>query len=166
MNSGQRNRLFIAASVLAASTASAAIAATQTTTFQVTANVQAACLINSADNLDFGAYNRSTRRDATSDIKVVCTNTTNYDVGLDAGTSAGATVTTRKMTGPGGALLAYNLYSDSSRTTNWGNTVGVDTVAGVGNGNVQALTVYGRVPAGQHPTPGGYTDTITVTLTF
>lgn len=160
-----QKRTGLAAAILAGTSAHAALAATQTTTFQVTANVQAACLINSAANLDFGSYSGS-RVDATSDISVTCTNTTNYDVGLDAGTSTGATVTTRKMTGPGGALLAYNLYSDSSHSVNWGNTIGVDTVAGVGSGSAQTLTVYGRTPAGQHPTPGGYTDTITVTLTF
>jgi spore coat protein U-like protein len=157
--------LLCAAAIAAGIPASAAMAATQTTTFQVTANVQAACLINSADDLDFGDYTGS-RIDATSGISVTCTNTTAYNVGLDAGTSAGATVTTRHMTGPGGALLAYNLDSDASRSINWGNTVGVDTVAGTGNGSAQTLTVYGRLPAAQHPSPGGYTDTITVTLTF
>lgn len=164
MHSTQK-RLCLAAAILVATSAHAAVAATQTTTFQVTANVQAACLIDSANNLDFGAYN-GTRNDATSDISVTCTNSTMYDVGLDAGTAPGATVTSRKMTGPGSALLAYNLYSDASRTVNWGNTVGVDTVAGIGSGSPQTLTVYGKVPAGQHPTPGGYSDTITVTLTF
>jgi spore coat protein U-like protein len=97
---------------------------------------------------------------------VTCTNTSPYKVGLDPGTPAGTTVTTRKMSGPGGALLSYALYQDAAHTKNWSNTVGTDTVAGTGNGNAQALTVYGQVGAGQFITPGAYTDTITATVIF
>ena len=129
-------------------------AATATTTFSVTAT-----------NLAFGAYTTA-QVDNTSTISVTCTKGTTYNVGLDAGTSAGATVTTRKMTGPGGDTLAYALYQDSARTINWGNTVSTDTVIGTGNGSAQTLTVYGRVPAGQFVTPGAYTDTITATITY
>jgi spore coat protein U-like protein len=166
MNAATRGQLFLAAVILGGQTAPAAMAATQTTTFQVTATVQAACLINSADTMAFGAYLRKSKSDSTSNVIVTCTNSTGYNVGLDAGTSAGATVTTRKMTGPGGAFLGYSLFSDANRTVNWGNTIGVDTVAGTGNGTPQDLTVYGEIPIGQHPTPGSYNDTITVTLTF
>jgi hypothetical protein len=88
------------------------------------------------------------------------------DVGLDPGTSTGATVTTRKMTGPGGAVLAYSLSRDSAHTLNWGNTVGTDTESGSGNGSAQALTVYGQVAANQFVAPGNYTDTISATVTF
>jgi spore coat protein U-like protein len=51
-------------------------------------------------------------------------------------------------------------------STNWGNTVGTDTVAGTGNGAAQALTVYGQIAAGLYVTPGSYTDTITATVTY
>ena len=53
-------------------------AATATTTFQVTAT----CLI-SATNLAFGAYT-GTQTDATSTVTVTCTNTTPYNIGLNA----------------------------------------------------------------------------------
>jgi len=139
-------------------------AATATTTFQVTATVQATCLI-SATNLNFGTYT-GVLVSSTSTITVTCTNTSPYNVGLNAGTAPGATVTTRKMSGPGGALLAYALYQDAAHSINWGNTVGTDTVAGTGNGNAQALTVYGQVGAGQFVTPGAYVDTITATITY
>lgn len=141
-----------------------ASAATATTTFQVTATVQATCLIN-ANPLAFGTYT-GTQADATSTLSVTCTNTTPYNVGLDAGTATGATVTTRRMTGPSAALLNYALFSDSARTVTWGNTVGTNTVTGTGNGNAQTLTVYGRVAAGQFVAPGAYADTITATITF
>jgi spore coat protein U-like protein len=66
----------------------------------------------------------------------------------------------------GGATVGYALYSNAGRTTNWGNTVGTDTVSGTGNGTGQALTVYGRVPPQSTPAPGAYSDTITVTVTY
>jgi len=136
---------------------------TATTTFQVTATVNATCLI-SATNLAFGTYT-GTQVDATSTITVTCTNTTAWNIGLSAGTCPGATVTTRCMLN-GTAHLNYAMYRDASRTLNWGNTVGTDTLAGTGSGSAQVNTVFGRVPAGAFPAPGGYLDTITATITF
>jgi spore coat protein U-like protein len=66
----------------------------------------------------------------------------------------------------GGATVNYTLYSDSGRTTIWGNTVGTNTVAATGNGTGQNYTVYGRVSSQTTPAPGTYTDTITVTVTY
>jgi spore coat protein U-like protein len=96
---------------------------------------------------------------------VQCTNTTPYNIGLDAGTGTGATVAVRKLS-TGGVTVNYTLYSDSGRTTVWGNTVSTDTVAATGNGASQSYTVYGRVPAQTTPAPGTYTDTVTVTVTY
>ena len=66
----------------------------------------------------------------------------------------------------GANTVNYTLYSNSGRTTLWGNTVGTDTVAATGNGASQSYTVYGRVPTQAAPAPGTYTDTITVTVTY
>jgi len=143
-----------------------AMAATSTSTFQVTATVAASCQI-STTNLAFGAYTGAATT-ATSTISVTCTSTTLYNVGLNAGTATGATVTTRQMTGSANAnaLLNYALYRDSAHTLNWGNTVGTDTMSGSGSGAVQSLTVYGQIPASQIVAPGSYTDTITATITY
>jgi spore coat protein U-like protein len=113
----------------------------------------------------FGTYTGALAA-STSTVSVTCTNTTPYNVGLSAGTATGATVTTRKMSGPNAALLAYALTSDSAHSVNWGQTVGTDTVAGSGNGSAQALTVYGQVAAGQYVAPGAYADTITATVSY
>jgi len=145
-------------------TPSSASAATATTTFAVTATVQATCLV-SATPMAFGTYT-GTQATSSSTVSVTCTNTTPYNVGLNAGVATGATVSSRKMTGPSSALLNYSLFSDSARTVNWGQTVGTDTVSGSGNGTAQALTVYGQVAAGQYVAPGAYTDTITATVTY
>lgn len=142
-----------------------AVAATATTTFAVTATVQATCIV-SATPMAFGTYTGALLASTTSTVSVTCTNTTPYNVGLNAGLATGATVTARKMTGPAGALLAYSLFSDSARSINWGQTIGTDTVTGTGNGSAQALTVYGQVAAAQYLAPGAYTDTITATVTY
>jgi len=141
-------------------------AATTTSNFTVQVSITASCTINSASTLNFGSQGVLTANvDQTSTLAVQCTNTTPYNIGLDAGTGSGATVATRKMTS-GGATVNYSLYSDSGRTTVWGNTVSTDTVAATGNGAAQSYTVYGRVPSQTTPAPGTYTDTITVTVTY
>ena len=128
--------------------------------------ITATCIVNSASTLDFGSQGvLSANVDQTSTIQVTCTNTTPYNIGLNAGTGTGATVATRKMTS-GANTVNYTLYSNSGRTTVWGNTVSTDTVAGTGNGSTQSYTVYGRVPAQTSPVPGTYADTITVTVTY
>jgi spore coat protein U-like protein len=135
-----------------------------TTSFAVTATVQATCTV-SATSLAFGSYSGALLS-STSTISATCTNTTPYNIGLNAGTASGATVANRSMTGPSASLLHYKLFSDSGYTKNWGVTIGTDTVAKTGTGAVQAVTVYGQTPAGQYVRPGSYTDTITVTLTY
>ena len=155
-------RMFVLATAGAAMS-SPSNAATATSTFPVTATVQATCNI-SAGALAFGTY-VGAQVDTSSTISVTCTNSTAYNVGLSEGSAAGASVTTRQMAA-GAGLLNYALFRDASRTLNWGKTVATDTLAGTGNGSAQSLTVYGRVVASQFVDPGSYTDTITATVTY
>ncbi|WP_430385449.1 Csu type fimbrial protein [Blastomonas fulva] len=156
--------LALAGAGLAGLPASTAYAATATTSVSVTATVQATCLI-SAGSLAFGVYT-GLQLDSTATLTVTCTNTTPYNVGLNAGTAVAATVTTRKMTGPTAEVLSYALFQDTGRTVNWGSTVSTDTAVGTGSGAAQPLTVYGRIAASQFVAPGAYTDTVTATITF
>jgi spore coat protein U-like protein len=147
-----------------ASPSNALTSVTSTFTSQLT--VTSACVINSTSTMDFGSQGVLTANvDTTSTIAVQCTNTTPYNIGLDAGLGTGATVAMRKMSN-GANTINYLLYSDSGRTTVWGNTAGSNTVAGTGNGASQNYTVYGRVPAQTTPAAAAYTDTITVTVTY
>lgn len=143
---------------------SSAFAATNTATIGVSATVQATCLI-SASPLAFGDYTGLVLGSSTT-VSVTCTNTTPYNVGLDTGLGTGATITVRKMTGPGSAVLNYGLYQDSAYSKNWGQTIGTDTVAKTGTGSAQSITVYGQVTASQYVAPGAYGDTITATVTY
>ncbi|MCA1324012.1 spore coat U domain-containing protein [Herbaspirillum sp. alder98] len=162
-----KNNRIVAASIAAivlATSAPQSFAATATGSLTISANVVAACtVVGSA--IAFGAYTQAVVNQ-TGGITVLCTNGTAYNVGLDAGTGAGATTAARKMTGSGGGTLNYALYRDSGRTNNWGSTIGTDTLTGTGSGLIQSLTVYGQVAAAQTPLAGTYSDTVTVTLTY
>lgn len=141
-------------------------AATATGSFNVRVTIAATCVVTSAVDLDFGTQGvLAANIDQTSTITITCTNTTPYNIGLNQGVN-GSSVTTRQMKAAGPALINYSLFSDAGRTTNWGNTVGTDTVASTGTGAAQAFTVFGRIPPQPSPLPALYTDTITITVTF
>ena len=141
-------------------------ASTATSTMAVSATVVASCTVSTTP-MSFGNYN-NTLLTSTAAVTATCSNTTPYNVGLNAGTASGATVTTRAMfvSGTPAVVLNYGLYSNSGRTTNWGMTVGTDTVTGTGNGAAQTITVYGQIPAAEIVAPGCTTKTITATITY
>jgi spore coat protein U-like protein len=63
--------------------------------------------------------------------------------------------------------VAYRLYSNAARTSPWGGVTGTNTVAGTGTGQVQALTLYGRVlGASVNVRPDSYLDVVTVGVTY
>jgi spore coat protein U-like protein len=101
----------------------------------------------------------------TTTLSVTCSNTTPYNVGLDAGNASGSTVAARLLAN-GAATVGFQMYSDSGRSTVWGNTIGTNTVSGTGTGSAQTLTVYGQVPAQATPTANTYTSTVTASITF
>lgn len=155
-------RAIAAAAVMALP--AAAHAATATTSFQVTANVLAACTV-SATNLAFGNYSAATGNSGTSAITVSCVSSTPYTIDLDAGghgTLAGAG-TTRAMAA-GAQTLSYNLYLDPTHSTVWATGTGNNSS---GTANLSTTTtVYGAIPSGQTSGPGSYTDTVNVTLNY
>jgi spore coat protein U-like protein len=143
-----------------------AMAATATATFQVTATVVATCSVSAA-NLAFGNYDATNGNAGSSQLSVTCTGGSNpYTVSLNAGTNgslAGAS-TVRAMGDGSGHLLNYNLYSNVGATSVWAD--GTSAVAGTAAPNA-ALTVYGKIPAGQGTAPpGAYADTINVTMAY
>lgn len=136
------------------------------TTFRVSARVEAVCEVTASD-LAFGTYTAQagTPLQGTTLLRATCTPDTNYNIGLNEGTSPGATVNQRKMVA-GARTLDYQLYSDSARSTIWGNTTGTDTVTGVGTGLAVDHTVFGAVPAAQVVPAGDYQDTVTVRIYY
>lgn len=142
-------------------------AATKSQTFQVLATMVSDCTVISAPNIDFGSIGVLTNNiDVTSTLTVACTPGTTYTVSLDAGTGAGSTITDRRMASGGGGSLKYQLFRDTGRTQNWGNTAGTDTQGGTGTGGNSAYTIYARIPAQTAPAVGSYTSTVTATITY
>jgi spore coat protein U-like protein len=167
-------RAAAAAAILAG--AGSAMGATATSNFNVTATVLASCTV-SATNLAFGSYSPSATDfdiSATNNISVGCTNGTSFNVGLNQGLAPGATVVSRRMRSSATPAneLAYELFTTAARTSNWGNTVGTDTVLSSGTGIATPVlfSVHGRIPGtagNQNAVPAAdYTDTITVTITY
>jgi spore coat protein U-like protein len=154
-------------------TATVSHAGTATSSLSVTATVAANCAISTAP-VAFGAYdpvaaNATTPLDGTGTVTVTCTSgdaaTITLGQGSNPGTGSTDAAPVRQMKDTGGALLGYSLYSDTGRTTVWGNTAGTG-VAETGTGAAQAVTVYGAVAAGQNVPTGSYSDTVVATVTF
>jgi len=122
----------------------------------------AACTV-SVPTMNFGTYTGTLSTPGATPMTVNCGLLASYTVALNQGVGIGATTTTRKMTGPGSTQLNYQMFQDSSRTANWGNTT--DIVHGTGIIGNQTINIYPQAAAGQIVQPGTYTDTITVTVT-
>lgn len=120
------------------------------------------CTVSSS-GVNFGSYDvfSTTPDDITGSITVSCSASTSYSIALSAGYGSFAT---RTLTN-GSHTLDYNLYTNSTLTTVWGDgSAGTSTVSGTAAS--QTYTVYGSVPAQQNVTVGSYSDVIVVTLTF
>lgn len=138
---------------------------TQSGSFNVTANVPPTCRVTTSD-LNFGPVGVLTApHDAFTSLAPTCTNGTAYQIGLDGGLSGATNPTLRRMV-KGGEGITYGLYRDTARTQAFGNTLGANTLAGLGSGLAQTTFVYGRVPAQATPSPGAYADTIQATVTY
>lgn len=129
----------------------------------VQASILRSCRISTLNTLDFGigAGLRSGReRSITAQLK--CTAGAAWQVNLDDGLHA---LAGKRFMAAGGERVGYELYSDPSHLSRWGNTQS-SGVSGTGTGAMQELTVYGLVPAKADALPGTYLDTVTMTLTY
>jgi spore coat protein U-like protein len=147
-------------------------AGTDTENLSVTATVSANCTITTAA-VGFGTYDpvvthASTALTATGTVTTTCTKDAAAAITLGQGANATTTSTdaapARRMIS-GTNYLTYQLYSDSARTTVWGNDTTTD-VAVTGTGSAVSSTVYGSVSGGQNVPAGSYTDTVVATVTF
>lgn len=135
-----------------------------TVPFTVSAEVLGACTVTTT-NMNFGTVGvLGSNTDTTNTISVNCNSGVPYTIGLDNG-ATGASPTARRMTN-GGNFVTYGIYQDAARTTEWGETIGTNTISASGTGSVQNYTGYGRVPAQTTPVSGTYTDVVIVTVTY
>ena len=159
----------LTATLLAAAGAAPALAADTGSTLGVSATVTENCVVSTTP-VAFGNVDVTTGAavEATGGISVTCTSGTGWSAAADVGSGTNATLASRKMAS-GTDLLNYGLYTDSGRTSLWGDGVGgsTATIDGTGTGSAQAHTIYGRIFASQAALPAGsYADTVTVTVTY
>lgn len=143
----------------------------QSSTFLVSLTVQKDCTITAGNTLDFGTATSSlitTAIPGTTTFSVTCTNTTAYTLALDKGNTTGSTILNRLLLGGTTATtVPYQLYTDGTFGTVWGDGTNGSTVSGVGSGQAQTITVNGKaLSTGSMPAPDTYTSTETVTVTF
>lgn len=141
-------------------------ARSSTAELMVSATAVESCIVV-ANGLAFGTYDPLTfvATDAVSDITVTCTAGASYEVALNAGMGAGATITSRRMT-LDNQTLAYSVYRDAARSQVWGDRVGSDAVTGVGTGFPVSHQIYGRIPARQSIRSGRYVDVVVATVYY
>lgn len=143
-----------------------AIGGTATGDLAVQTTINATCAIEQVPVVDFGTRTSVlTAVDLVLSIGVRCTTGAPYSIALDAGVGVGATTGLRRMTGP--VQWGYSLFSDAARSAVWGDTAG-QLVTGTGTGGLVSHPLYARAyrQSGSVATPGLYTDTVTVTLSF
>lgn len=137
--------------------------------FEVRITIEDSCELTSAPtDMDFGTVQLLNQDyDADSSVFVTCTSGVVYSLSLDAGQNDDGT--TRRMIN-GTDFVSYRLYSDTGRTTLWGDgTTFGNEVSDTGTGVEQTVTVYGRVAEADNastPPAAAYVDTVTVTVTF
>ncbi|MFZ5677975.1 MAG: spore coat U domain-containing protein [Pseudomonadota bacterium] len=132
-----------------------------TANFTVRAIIDKNCTVTT-QSVNFGSVGfLSANVDGTGQVRVTCTLSTGYSVGLGVGSF---TPSTRQMTN-GSNIIVYGLYQDIARSQGWGNTTGL-MPTGTGTGLTQNYTVFGRVAPQTTPPAGTYNDTVAVTVTY
>ena len=129
--------------------------------FSVQATLDKNCTVTT-QAVDFGSTGALTSNiHATGQVRVTCTHSTSYSVGLSVGSF---TPTTRRMT-KGSEFITYGLHRNPGHSQGWGDTAGT-METGTGTGLTQNHTVYGEVLPQTTPSPGTYNDTVIVTITY
>ncbi len=165
-------KLAIASAIIAAGAAglsATSYAATTAGNMSVSTDVSLSCSMT-VGAMGFANYDPSSVEDllGTATIESTCTAGGTAKITLGEGSSADTGSTPgapdRRMV-LGSEYLSYAIYSDTNRTTVWGNTAA--TGKGItGTGSAANTTVYGKITAGQAVGSGSFADSVTVTLTY
>lgn len=154
-----------------------AIAASATPSFaqdtgslDVTAEVLSSCNITSTSTLAFGSVDQSSANiDNQGSVSLICTATTPWVLHSDSGANA-LSAQKRMKHASQADTLNYDIFTDNSRSVPFpilAGTPGTGPASNTGNGLVQTVTVFGRIPSGQTlPRPGTYSDTLTITVSY
>ena len=171
--------LFLALLISTASLNLPAYAFTTTADMNVSADINATCIMSSTD-LDFGDYdaigiNATQDLEATATITTTCSSGTTANVMMDNGLHSTREqrivrrsihyTDYRHMSNAGSdSKLQYELYTNENHTTVWHVNLQQEIV---GSGASENLPVYAKVFKNQlDAAAGSYTDTINITLNY
>ena len=145
--------------------ATPAAAATNSATLTVTAEVVESCEVSDATLAWTGlGVLAGTNHDTSTSMSVTCTDGSDFDVSMGAGSNAVSGQ--RYMAGSGTDTIPYDLYLGvpSSGTI---LPVSSAVAAGTGTGAAQTLTIGGRIPASAgNVAADTYSDSVAVTISF
>jgi spore coat protein U-like protein len=134
--------------------------AQSTDTLTVLASVGGECSVTGA-TLDFGNYSGDTL-DVEVPIGFECNAPTNIAISMGGGTTGNPNG--REMFNADfSSSILYELHRNNGRSQIWG--VFPEDSLDFTNASTGTPTVFGRIPAGQTPLPGSYSDAVTITLT-
>ncbi len=165
-NNGRK--LVVVLLALATLPSSAQTNLTATAIMPVRMEIVTSCLVSVSD-LDFGAYasNSTTAVLGQTTIQLQCGPGITAEIALDAGSGPGGNTSRRKLDQDSGVdRLDYDLFQDAGRTIHWGDRSGSDTKEVLTTGDLQAVPIYGEIPAGQRAREGTYSDMITVIVHY
>ena len=156
----------VGAFTLMVGVAAPASAQSQQANLSVAAAVSKNCTIT-ATAIAFSAYdpvvaNDTAALDGEGGLSVACTKGVNPALSLGAGGNAAGA---QRRLAFGSERLAYDLFSDSTRSTAWTTSTSI-TMGNAPSKVARAVSVYGRIAGGQDVPAGSYTDTLLATVNF
>jgi spore coat protein U-like protein len=169
-------RFALASAVLiAAASATPAMAGAATSNLDVSANVPVSCNISTSP-LVFGAYdpigtNASNKLSNTGSVSTTCSSGSAVSITLGQGSNPGNLSTNdapdrRLKHASTDNYLSYQLYSAvNPNLVIWGNT-NATGVSVNGTGSSLTTNIYGEISPGQNVPVGNYTDIIVATVTY
>lgn len=148
----------------------AALAASDTTTMEVSLNNVASVSVQTTP-INFGDVGTADNFvNAQGTIRVNASNGLPYNIAIDSGLSPAASGVCRVMTGDVGVQRRYELFTAPTLFTRWGDGDFDNTCSGttskpdIGDGTEQVHVVHARASAGD--SIGRMSDTLTVTVYY
>jgi spore coat protein U-like protein len=115
--------------------------------------------------VDFGRLDLRRGGEITGEVAIDCDLPTTFALALSPGHGD---YPSRRLRGPSGGELRYNLYLDPGHHQVWGDgtSAGTARLAGQSDGRERAIfVIYGRIPPDQSVRAGTYSDQLMVTFT-
>ena len=147
--------------IVASATGAPALAQQDTANLNVTAQIQASCVVNGG-SLNFGVYNSDEAKEGQGTFSYECPQGTNITLKLGAGQHpVGGS---RAMASGGSGTLRYQLFKDSSRQDVWNDTESGGLTVPDTSDQEEVVQVYGLIASGQDLPAGTYSDVVQITL--